>query len=69
MTSVSYSPAALAGRSWDIAGNERMTYATLIQRIADVMLVDRRSLSLNLSITPIASVFAAAVAGEDPGFI
>jgi uncharacterized protein YbjT (DUF2867 family) len=62
-------PAALAGRSWDIAGAERMTYAALIERIADVMLVDRPSIRLNLTRTPVASVVAAAVAGEDPGFI
>ncbi len=62
-------PAGLAGRSWDIAGAERMTYAELIGRIADVMLVDRPSIRLNLTLTPFASVVAAAVAGEDAGFI
>ena len=46
-----------------------MTYAALIERIADVMLVDRPAIRLNLSLTPVASVVAAAVAGEDPGFI
>jgi uncharacterized protein YbjT (DUF2867 family) len=62
-------PAALAGRSWDIAGPERMTYADLIGRIADVMLVGRPAIGFNLALTPVASVVAAAVAGEDPGFI
>jgi uncharacterized protein YbjT (DUF2867 family) len=62
-------PAALAGRSWDIGGPEAMSYAQLIGRIADAMLVDRPSIPLNLTLTPIASVIGAAVAGEDPGFI
>jgi uncharacterized protein YbjT (DUF2867 family) len=62
-------PATFAGRSWDIAGPEVVTYAELIQRIADRMLVRRPRLALNLTLTPVASVVAAAVAGEDPGLI
>jgi uncharacterized protein YbjT (DUF2867 family) len=62
-------PAELAGRSWDIGGPEPMTYQELIARIADHMLVDRPAIQLNFSLTPVASVIAAAVAAEDPGFI
>jgi uncharacterized protein YbjT (DUF2867 family) len=62
-------PAALAGRSWDIGGPEVMTYQRLIERIADVMLVERPAIGLRFSLTPVASVVAAAVAAEDPGFI
>ncbi|MEA2291699.1 MAG: hypothetical protein QOF17_719 [Solirubrobacteraceae bacterium] len=62
-------PAAVAGRSWDIAGPDVVTYAELIERIADAMLVRRPRLGLNVSLTPIASVVAAAIAGEDPGLI
>jgi uncharacterized protein YbjT (DUF2867 family) len=59
----------LTGRSWDIAGPEIVTYAELIERIADRMLVHRPRLALNLNLTPVASVVAAAVAGEDPALI
>ncbi len=62
-------PAALAGRSWDLAGPDAMSYQELIERIAGHMLVDRPAISLNFSLTPVASVVAAAVATEDPGFI
>ncbi|MGZ8512278.1 MAG: NAD-dependent epimerase/dehydratase family protein, partial [Candidatus Limnocylindria bacterium] len=62
-------PAELAGRSWDIAGPDRMTYEQLIARIADAMLVDRPTIPLGFNLTPVASVVAAAVAEEDPGFI
>jgi len=58
----------LAG-SWDIAGPDVMTYADMIARISDAMLVRRPSLSLGVSLTPVASVVAAAVAGEDPALI
>ncbi len=58
----------LAG-SWDIAGPDVMTYADMIARISDAMLVRRPSLSLGVSLTPIAAVVAAAVAGEDPALI
>jgi uncharacterized protein YbjT (DUF2867 family) len=62
-------PAALTGRSYDIAGPEIVTYAELIERIADVMVVRRPRLSLNVNMTPLASVVAATIAGEDPGLI
>jgi uncharacterized protein YbjT (DUF2867 family) len=62
-------PAELAGRAWDIAGPEAMTYERLIERIAEAMLVERPALRLGFSLTPVASVVAAAVATEDPGFI
>ena len=62
-------PAELAGRSYDIAGPDAMTYQELIERIADHMLVDRPAIGLGFSLTPVASVVAAAVAAEDPGFI
>ena len=62
-------PAELAGRSYDVAGPDAMTYQELIGRIADHMLVERPSFGLGFSLTPVASVVAAAVAEEDPGFI
>jgi uncharacterized protein YbjT (DUF2867 family) len=62
-------PAESTGRSWDIAGPEVVTYARLIERIADAMLVDRPTLPLGFNVTPVASVVAAAIAGEDPALI
>jgi uncharacterized protein YbjT (DUF2867 family) len=62
-------PAALAGRSWDIAGPDTLTYEQLIDRIADSMLVGRAKLGLGFTLTPVASHVAAAVAREDPALI
>jgi uncharacterized protein YbjT (DUF2867 family) len=62
-------PAALAGRSWDVAGPDTVTYEQLMDRIADAMLVGRPKLGLGFSLTPVASQVAAAVAGEDPALI
>ncbi|MBA2517703.1 MAG: NAD(P)H-binding protein [Solirubrobacterales bacterium] len=61
--------AAQSGRSWDIAGPDELSYSDMVRRIADVMLVDRPSVGINLSLTPVASAVAAAIAGEDPGLI
>jgi uncharacterized protein YbjT (DUF2867 family) len=61
-------PADRAG-SWDVAGPDLMTYEELIERIADAMLVRRPRFSLNVTMTPVASVVASAVAGEDVGLI
>ena len=62
-------PATLAGRPWDIAGPQAMSYQHLMERIADVMLIQRPAIRLGFNLTPVASVVAAAVAAEDPGFI
>src|SRR4051812_41095322 len=56
-------------RSWDVAGPDEMTYGEMIRRIADAMLVERPTLGIDLSLTPIASVIAAAIAGEDAALI
>src|SRR4051812_26352255 len=62
-------PAQLSGRSWDIAGPEIVTYEHLIERIADGMLVRRPRIGLGVTMTPVAAVVAAAIAGEDPALI
>jgi uncharacterized protein YbjT (DUF2867 family) len=62
-------PATLAGRSWDIGGPDVMTYADMISRIADSLMIRRPSLSLDVTMTPVASVVAAAIAGEDSALI
>jgi hypothetical protein len=46
-----------------------MTYAEMIARISDAMMVRRPTLGLGISLTPVASVVAAAIAGEDPALI
>jgi uncharacterized protein YbjT (DUF2867 family) len=60
---------AHAGRSWDVGGPNAMTYEEMIDGIADAMLLDRPKLGLGFALTPVASVVAAAVAGEDVGLI
>jgi uncharacterized protein YbjT (DUF2867 family) len=62
-------PARLGGRSWDIGGPDVLSYAELIERIADRMLVRRPSVPLGVNLTSLASTVAAAVAGEDAGLI
>jgi uncharacterized protein YbjT (DUF2867 family) len=62
-------PKELSGRSWDIAGPDVMSYGELVERIADVMLVSRPRVGLNVTMTGLASVVAAAIADEDVGLI
>jgi uncharacterized protein YbjT (DUF2867 family) len=62
-------PERHAGRSWDIAGPDAMSYAEMLQRIADSMMISRPSIGLGFSLTPVAAVVAAAVAGEDVALI
>jgi uncharacterized protein YbjT (DUF2867 family) len=61
-------PADLAG-SWDIAGPDSMTYAELIERLEESLMVDRPTLRLPFNLTAAAAPVAAAVAGEDIGLI
>jgi uncharacterized protein YbjT (DUF2867 family) len=55
--------------SLDIGGPEVMTYATMIERIRDALLLGRPRLDLPLRMTSVASRIAAAIAGEDPALI
>jgi uncharacterized protein YbjT (DUF2867 family) len=51
--------------SVDIAGPDVLTYAELIERIRDALLIGRPRLDLPITMTPVASRVAAAIAGED----
>jgi uncharacterized protein YbjT (DUF2867 family) len=55
--------------SLDVGGPEVMTYAAMIERIRDALLLPRPRLDLPLRLTPIASRVAAAIAGEDPALV
>ena len=69
LTRAATAPAELSGRSWDIAGPDVMSYGELVERIADAMLVSRPRVGIDVTMTGLASVVAAAVAGEDVGLI
>lgn len=62
-------PHASGGLSLDIAGPDVMSYGQMIERIADLMLVRRPALRFGVNLTPVVAPVAAAVAGEDAGFI
>ena len=48
------------------AGPDTVTYRGLIERIRDLMLIDRPTVGFRrLTVTPIASRVAAVIAGED----
>lgn len=62
--------AEVSGMALDIAGPDVVSYGGLIERIAELMLVDRAAVRFKrLTVTPIASRVAAAIADEDPDFI
>jgi uncharacterized protein YbjT (DUF2867 family) len=55
---------AAEGRSLDVCGPDVMTYAEMIERIADSMGVGRMPVGLGASLTPPASAVVAAVSGQ-----
>lgn len=56
----------VAGASLDAAGPDVVTYGELIDRIVDLMLIDRPALRFRrLTVTPVASRVAARIAGEE----
>jgi uncharacterized protein YbjT (DUF2867 family) len=55
--------------SLDIAGPTILSYGEIIERIRDHMLLLRPAIRLPVTMTPVASVVAAAIAGEDVGLI
>ena len=69
LASAATTPHAAGGLSLDIAGPDVMSYGQMIERIADLMLVRRSALRLGRNATPLVAPIAAALAGEDAGFI
>jgi uncharacterized protein YbjT (DUF2867 family) len=69
LTRAASAPPELAGRSWDVAGPDVMSYGELVERIADAMLVRRPRVGIDVTMTGLASVVAAAIADEDVGLI
>jgi uncharacterized protein YbjT (DUF2867 family) len=53
-----------AGRSFDIAGPDVLSYADMLEQIADAMGVGRLPLGLGISLTPPAAAVVAAVTGQ-----
>jgi uncharacterized protein YbjT (DUF2867 family) len=62
-------PHAAGGLSLDVAGPDVVSYAELVERLADHLLLARPAVPLPLSATALAAPVAAAIAGEDPGLI
>jgi len=57
---------SVGGRSLDVGGPDVVSYGELIERIGELMLVDRPTVSFKrLTVTPIASRVAAVIAGEE----
>jgi uncharacterized protein YbjT (DUF2867 family) len=63
------SPAVTGRLSLDIGGPDVLTYAEMLERIRDALLLGRPRLDLPVTLTPVASRVAAAIAGEDVGLI
>jgi uncharacterized protein YbjT (DUF2867 family) len=63
------SPAVSESLSLDIAGPDIVTYAQLVERIRDALLLGRPRVDLPVTLTAVASRVAAAIAGEDPGLV
>jgi uncharacterized protein YbjT (DUF2867 family) len=59
----------LSGRSLDIAGPDVLTYGEMLTTIAELMLVNRPTLSLGVNLTAITARVAAAIASEDPDLV
>jgi uncharacterized protein YbjT (DUF2867 family) len=64
-----FSGAVRGPLSLDVAGPDVVTYGEMVERIRDALLLDRPSLRLGFNLTPVASVVAAAIAGEDPALV
>jgi uncharacterized protein YbjT (DUF2867 family) len=60
----------ICGGHLDVAGPEDVTYGEFVQRIRDLLLLGRPTISFKrLSVTPVVSRVAAAITGEDHGLI
>jgi uncharacterized protein YbjT (DUF2867 family) len=55
--------------SLDIGGRDTVTFAQLVERIRDALLLGRPRLDLPVTMTAVGSRVAAAITGEDPGLV
>ncbi|CAB4933249.1 unannotated protein [freshwater metagenome] len=63
------SPAVTGPLSLDIAGPDCVTYASLVARISDALLLSRPGIALPFALNTVAGPIAAAIAGEDPALV
>jgi uncharacterized protein YbjT (DUF2867 family) len=61
--------AELPRRRLDIAGPDVLTYGEMLERIAELMLVNRPRVRLGVNLTGVTARVAAAIAGEDPELV
>ena len=61
--------APIGGRSLDVGGPDVLSYGEMIERIAELMLVNRPSLGLRVNVTGVTARVAAAIAREDPELV
>jgi uncharacterized protein YbjT (DUF2867 family) len=66
---VSCATADLGGRTLDVGGPDTLSYGEMIERIADLMLLNRPSLGVRFNATAVTARVAAAIAGEDPDLV
>lgn len=59
------SPKVAGQLSLDVAGPDVLTYGEIVERIRDALLLNRPRIDLPFALTPVASVVAAAIAGEN----
>ncbi len=59
----------LSGRALDIGGPDVLTYGEMLRSIAELMLVNRPTITLGVNLTGVTARVAAAIAGEDPELV
>jgi uncharacterized protein YbjT (DUF2867 family) len=66
---VAAASADVGGRSLDVGGPDVLSYGEMIERIADLMLVNRPAVGLGVNVTGVTARVAAAIAREDPELV
>jgi len=66
---VSAASADVGTRSLDVGGPDVLSYGAMIERIAELMMVNRPTLGIGVSATGFTGRVAAAIASEDPDLV
>ncbi len=59
----------ISARSLDVGGPDVLTYGDMLSSIADLMLINRPTVTLKVNLTGLTARVAAAIAGEDPELV
>jgi uncharacterized protein YbjT (DUF2867 family) len=69
MLTVAANASDLDGETFEVGGPDRLSYEQMLSRIAEIMLLSRPRLRIDVNLTPLLARIVAALASEEPELV